>query len=196
MRECVPLHFPFTVRRRHPEFFFSDVHRHFTLQGFRSAKLTSKSEAPQETAPNYKEDAIGYTQGSPGPNGSNQEQSAKKNLGLAPAKKRSHCPLASIEELIASASTSALQRILPLSERTLFAWPRILRFLYSSLVTRHWLFYLSPVGTMPAFSTIKITARFGARVRCWTPRDTTNPCRGSSSIVRPSRSISSFPSTT
>src|SRR5262249_38620798 len=54
----------------------------------------------------------------------------------------------------------------------------------------------SPVGMIPAFSTIRMTVRCGARVRCITPLGTTKPWRGSSSTVRPSRSISSRPSTT
>src|SRR5438045_5333636 len=53
-----------------------------------------------------------------------------------------------------------------------------------------------PVGIIPAFSTISITVLSGARVRCITPFGTTVPCRGPSSIVRPSRSINSLPSTT
>ena len=38
--------------------------------------------------------------------------------------------------------------------------------------------YASPVGTMAAVSTIRMTARSGARVRCLTPLGTTNPCCG------------------
>ena len=53
-----------------------------------------------------------------------------------------------------------------------------------------------PVGTIPAFSTMRITQRSGARVRCTTPRGTTKPCRGSNSIDRPSRSMMKRPSTT
>jgi len=55
---------------------------------------------------------------------------------------------------------------------------------------------LSPVGTMPAFSTIKITARSGARVRCTSPFGTTNPSRGPKSTERSSRSIIEWPSRT
>src|ERR1051326_213008 len=58
------------------------------------------------------------------------------------------------------------------------------------------LHYLSPVGTIPAFSTIRITVRWGARVRCSTPFGTTKPCCGVSSIVRSSRSIRKRPATT
>ncbi len=47
-----------------------------------------------------------------------------------------------------------------------------------------------PVGMIPAFSTIRITVRRRARVRCITPFGTTNPCRGESSTVRSLRSIS------
>ena len=46
-----------------------------------------------------------------------------------------------------------------------------------------------PVGMMPAFSTIRITVRCGARVRCIVPCGTTKPCPGASSTMRPSRSI-------
>ena len=54
----------------------------------------------------------------------------------------------------------------------------------------------SPVGTIPALSTIRITVRSGERVRCKTPLGTTNPCLGLSPTVRPSRSMVSSPSTT
>src|SRR5262249_41783010 len=54
----------------------------------------------------------------------------------------------------------------------------------------------SPVGIMPAFSTIRMTVRCGARVRCTVPFGTTNPCRGARATVPPSRSIRSWPSTT
>ncbi len=53
-----------------------------------------------------------------------------------------------------------------------------------------------PVGMIPTFSTMRITVLCGARVRCRTPLGTTVPCLGPSSIVRPSRSINSFPSST
>ena len=53
-----------------------------------------------------------------------------------------------------------------------------------------------PVGMIPAFSTISITVRSKARVRCTTPRGTTKPCRGANSTVRSSRSTNSRPSTT
>ena len=56
--------------------------------------------------------------------------------------------------------------------------------------------YQFPVGTMPAFSTMRITVRSTARVRCTTPLGITNPWRGPSSTVRSSRSIRSLPSTT
>lgn len=56
--------------------------------------------------------------------------------------------------------------------------------------------YSSPVGMIPAFSTIRITVRCGARVRCSTPLGTTKPCPGESSTSRASRSISNLPSTT
>jgi hypothetical protein len=48
-----------------------------------------------------------------------------------------------------------------------------------------------PVGMTPAFSTMRITVRWGARVRCTTPFGTTKPCLGASATVRPSRSIKS-----
>src|SRR5690242_14435640 len=35
--------------------------------------------------------------------------------------------------------------------------------------------YQSPVGIISSRSTMRITVRFGARVRCRTPRGTTNP---------------------
>jgi len=54
----------------------------------------------------------------------------------------------------------------------------------------------SPVGIIPAFSTMRITVRSGARVRCRTPLGTTKPCRGASSTVRCSRSIKKRPWTT
>jgi hypothetical protein len=54
--------------------------------------------------------------------------------------------------------------------------------------------YASPVGTMAALSTIRMTARFGARVRCLTPLGTTNPCCGCRSIERSSRSTMKCPS--
>ena len=54
----------------------------------------------------------------------------------------------------------------------------------------------SPVGMIPAFSTIRMTVRCGARVRCRTPLGTTMPCHGASSTVRSSRSMSNCPSTT
>jgi hypothetical protein len=54
----------------------------------------------------------------------------------------------------------------------------------------------SPVGTIPAFSTIRITVLCGARVRCTMPFGTTKPCPGTSSTMRSSRSMSSLPSTT
>jgi pimeloyl-ACP methyl ester carboxylesterase len=61
-----------------------------------------------------------------------------------------------------------------------------------------------PVGTIAAVSTMRITVRSGARVRCSTPFGTTNPSRGRSSMTRPgvtpsgfgSRSMSKRPSTT
>ena len=61
-----------------------------------------------------------------------------------------------------------------------------------------------PVGTIAAVSTMRITVRSGARVRCSTPFGTTNPSRGCSSTTRPgvtpsasgSRSMSKVPSTT
>src|SRR5262249_13608562 len=54
----------------------------------------------------------------------------------------------------------------------------------------------SPVGTMPAVSTIRITTRSGARVRCLTPLGTTNPCHRCRSTDRSSRSIIKCPSRT
>jgi hypothetical protein len=52
------------------------------------------------------------------------------------------------------------------------------------------------VGTMPEFSTMRMTVRSGARVRWRTVRGTTNPWPGLSSIVLSFRSIRSLPSTT
>ncbi len=56
--------------------------------------------------------------------------------------------------------------------------------------------HVSPVGMTPAPSIMRITVRSGARVRCITPFGTVNPCRGVSSTVRPSKSITKRPSTT
>src|SRR5437870_11862196 len=54
--------------------------------------------------------------------------------------------------------------------------------------------YASPVGTMAAVSTIRITARSGARVRCLTLLGTTNPWCGCRSTERSSRSMTKCPS--
>ena len=54
----------------------------------------------------------------------------------------------------------------------------------------------SPVGMIPAFSTMRTTVRSGARVRCRTPWGTTKPWRALSSTVRSSRSIKNRPSIT
>src|SRR5437764_44200 len=54
----------------------------------------------------------------------------------------------------------------------------------------------SPVGITPAPSIMRMTVRSGARVRCMTPFGTVKPCRGPSSTVRPSRSMTHRPSIT
>src|SRR5262249_54089586 len=54
----------------------------------------------------------------------------------------------------------------------------------------------SPVGITPAPSTMRMTVRSGARVRCMTPFGTVKPCLGPSSTVRPSRSMTHRPSIT
>src|SRR5262249_25679663 len=54
----------------------------------------------------------------------------------------------------------------------------------------------SPVGTMPAFSTMSMIVRFGARVRWSTPLGTTKPWPGSRGTSRPSMSTNSWPSST
>src|SRR3989304_3028808 len=56
--------------------------------------------------------------------------------------------------------------------------------------------HLSPVGTTPAPSIMRITVLSGARGRCITPLGTVNLCRGAISTVRPSKSITKRPSTT